>query len=95
MRTITLVSAALGAAFFMSGCALFDRVIEPATGAVARGIDRACTEGTSPLGVEARREIVAAINAKTMVGNHTPSDCDSDGLPDFEIDADGIPVPAS
>ena len=79
----------------LGGCAIVDRVLEPATGAVARGIDRACSEGTSTLGVEARREIVAAVNAKTTVGNHTPSDCDGDGLPDFEIDADGIPVPTS
>ena len=95
MRHLTLAMAALGAAFFVSGCAVFERVVEPATGAVARGIDEACVRGTSPLGVEARREIVAAINAQTTIGNHTPSDCDSDGLPDFEIDAGGIPVPAS
>ena len=79
----------------MSGCAVIEGVVEPATGAVARGIDRACREGRSPLGIEARREIVAAINAETTVGNHTPSDCDGDGLPDFEIDADGLPVPSS
>lgn len=93
MQKMMVLAAALGAAVFMSGCAIFERVVEPATAVTARGIDEACARGTSPLGVEARREIVAAINAKTNIGNHTPSDCDSDGLPDFAIDADGIPVP--
>ena len=79
----------------MSGCAVFDRVIEPAVGAVARGIDKACEQGTTPLAIEARRDIVGEINSRTTIGNHTPSDCDHDGLPDFEIDADGLPVPAS
>ncbi len=95
MNILTSAAVALGAAFFTSGCAVLDRVVEPATSAVARGIDEACARGTSPLGVEARREIVAAINARTTVGNHTASDCDSDGLPDFEIDPAGLPVPAS
>ncbi len=94
MSKLTLATAVLGAAFFVSGCALFDRVVEPAAGLVARGIDKACEQGTTPLAIEARREIVAEINGKTTIGNHTPSDCDSDGLPDFEIDASGTPVPA-
>lgn len=90
-----LAMAALGAVFFMSGCAVFDRVIDPAASVVARGIDEACEHGTTPLAIEARRDIVAEINGRTTVGNHTPSDCDNDGLPDFEIDADGVPVPVS
>ena len=93
MRHLRILAAASMAAFFVSGCALFERVVEPATDVVARGIDEACERGNSPLGIEARREVVAAINAKTVTGNHTPSDCDSDGLPDFAIDANGIPVP--
>ncbi len=90
------VNAAAGAlaAILIGGCAMLTPVVEPATDVVARGIDEACARGASPLGVEARRELVAAINSKTEVGNHTPSDCDGDGLPDFDIDADGKPVPA-
>ena len=90
-----LAVAALGAAFFVSGCAVLDRVVEPAAGVVARGIDKACEHGMTPLAIEARRDIVAEINGRTTIGNHTPSDCDNDGLPDFEIDASGLPVPAS
>ena len=86
-----IVSAALMAAFLMSGCG----VLQPAADVIARGIDEACEIGLDPLALEARRATVASINAATVVGNHTPSDCDSDGLPDFAIDTDGIPVPAS
>lgn len=93
MRNLKLATATLGVAFFLTGCALFDQVVEPAAGAIARGIDEACTRGLTPLAIEARKEIVAEINARTAVGNHTPSDCDSDGLPDFAIDSDGTPVP--
>ena len=85
------VSAALMAAFLMSGCG----VLQPAAEVIARGIDEACERGLEPLGLEARRAAVASINAATVVGNHTPSDCDGDGLPDFAIDAGGAPVPAS
>lgn len=62
---------------------------------IARGIDKACEHGTTPPAIEARRDIVAEINGRTTIGNHTPSDCDNDGLPDFEIDASGAPVPTS
>lgn len=91
MRKTVLAMAALGAAFFMSACA----ILQPAADVIARGIDEACERGMDPLALEARKATVASINAATVIGNHTPSDCDSDGLPDFEIDASGAPVPAS
>ena len=91
MKTLTLAAAALGAAFFMSACS----VLQPAADVIARGIDEACERGTTPLAMEARKATVASINAATNVGNHTPSDCDSDGLPDFAIDASGLPVSGS
>lgn len=90
MKSLT-VPAALMASFFMSGCGL----LQPAAEVIARGIDEACERGLDPLALEARRATVASINAATVVGNHTPSDCDGDGLPDFAIDAGGAPVPAS
>ena len=87
MRYLTLIIAALA----LTACTF----LEPATSVIARGIDEACERGMDPLALEARKATVAQINAATMVGNHTPSDCDSDGMPDFAIDADGIPLPAS
>ncbi len=85
------IAAALGAAFLMSACSY----LQPAADVVATVIDEACERGMDPLAMEARRATVASINAATNVGNHTPSDCDSDGEPDFAIDPGGIPVPAS
>ena len=79
---------ALMGIFMLAGCELADT----GTDVLARGIDEACERGMTPLGIEGRKQIVAEINAKTMVGNHTPSDCDSDGMPDFAIDANGIPI---
>lgn len=95
MRKPIPTMAALGAAFLMSACGVLQQVTEPATHVIARGIDEACADGITPLAIEARKATVAAINAKTTVGNHTPSDCDGDGEPDFPIDASGAPVPAS
>ena len=86
------VAAIVLAAVMTSGCAAVDQVVEPAAGAVARGIDEACARGTTLLAIEARKGVVAEINSRTEVGNHTPSDCDGDGLPDFAIDAEGMPV---
>ena len=83
-----LFAAAISAAFFMTGCA----ALESAAGVVAKAIDEGCERGLDPLALEARRATVASINERTMVGNHTPSDCDGDGKPDFEIDADGMPI---
>ena len=90
MRNLT-IPAALMAALFMSACSY----LQPAADVIARGIDEACERGMDPLAMEARRATVASINSATTVGNHTASDCDSDGLPDFEIDAGGAPLPGS
>lgn len=64
---------------------------DTATDVIARAIDKGCEHGMTPTGLEGRKAAVEDINSKTETGNHTPSDCDSDGLPDFEIDEDGIP----
>ena len=81
------------AALALSGCAVYDAVVEPTAGVIAKGIDRACESGNSLLAMEARRGLVAEINSKTQIANHTPTDCDGDGLPDFNIDANGQPLP--
>lgn len=83
---------AVAAIALLSGCGVKEKVVDTSTTAIAKGIDEACERGMSPLGIEARKTIVDEINAKTNVGNHTPSDCDSDGLPDFAIDNDGLVV---
>lgn len=67
-------------------------VVDTGTEVIARGIDEACQRGMDPLAMETRKTLVREINEKTVTGNHTPSDCDNDGLPDFDIDADGLPV---
>jgi hypothetical protein len=72
----------------LGGCAARDAGLD----AIARGIDEACERGMSSLAMEARKQAVKDINERTHVGNHTASDCDSDGLPDFAIDAGGLPV---
>lgn len=95
---ITRIFVGLLGLMFMAalgGCALFDKAAAPAFDVLATGIDKACADGLSPLAIEARKQAVAAINERTTVGNHTASDCDSDGLPDFDVDADGMPVMAS
>lgn len=79
--------------FALSGCAVYDAVVQPTAGVIAKAIDHACESGTTPLAMQARRSFVAEINSKTTVGNHTPTDCDDDGLSDFEIDANGMPLP--
>ena len=61
-------------------------------GTLARGVDEACERGMDALAMEARKRAVNEINARTAVGNWTPSDCDSDGTPDFEINPDGSVV---
>ena len=76
------------AAIALMGC----EVVDTGTDVLARGIDEACERGMTTLAIEGRKEIVREINEKTTIGNHTPSDCDSDGLPDFVIDANGIPI---
>ena len=81
------------AAATLSACQVAEQAIDVSTGALATGIDAACQGGMTPLAVEARRELVREINEKTTIGNHTPSDCDNDGVPDFNIDANGIPIP--
>ena len=75
-------------ALALAGC----EVTDTGTDVLARGIDEACERGMSSLAIEARKALVAEVNGKTTIGNHTPSDCDNDGMPDFEIDSDGIPV---
>lgn len=82
------------AALSLSGCAVYDAVAEPTAGVIAKGIDRACESGTGLLAMEARKAFVAEINSKTVVGNHTPTDCDNDGVSDFNIDANGMPLPS-
>lgn len=64
-------------------------------GTLARGVDEACERGMDPLAIEARKRLVEQINSRTVVGNWTASDCDSDGLPDFDIGPDGLPLPAT
>lgn len=60
-------------------------------GAAAKVVDEGCALGA--LGMAARVDAVREINARTTNGNYTASDCDSDGQPDFDIDANGQPVP--
>jgi hypothetical protein len=83
-----LAAMATLAALFLPACSF----LQPAADVIARGIDEACERGMDPLAMEARRATVASINRATTAGNHTPSDCDNDGLPDFNIDANGIPL---
>lgn len=80
------------AAMALIGCDALDAVVDTTTGAAATVVDRACENGMSPAAMEARKDIVDEINSKTTVGNHTPSDCDGDGLGDFEIGPDGMVV---
>lgn len=80
------------AALSLMGCEFTDTIVGTTTGAAATVVDRACASGMSPLAVEARMDAVDEINAKTTVGNWTPTDCDGDGMPDFEIGADGMVV---
>lgn len=88
MRNLILIGAAV---FSFTACEVRETVLD----VTARGIDEACEEGMSSLAIEGRKQVVRDINSRTVVGNHTPSDCDSDGLPDFEIDANGVPLPTS
>lgn len=66
-----------------------------ATQTLARGVDRACEEfNANPLtSLPLRKQAVGAVNLLTTQGNHTASDCDNDGMPDFDIDANGQPIP--
>lgn len=80
------------AALALSACAAFDTVVDTTTGAAATVVDRACAGGMGIAAIEVRKDIVDEINAKTTVGNHTPSDCDGDGVGDFEIGPDGMVV---
>ena len=69
----------------------------PVTQTLARGVDEACQQfNANPLvAMAARQQTVASINALTTIGNYTPADCNNDGQPDFEIDANGIPIPTA
>ena len=88
MRYLTFIIAALA----LSGCEAFDAVVDTTTGAAATVVDRACAGGMGPTAMALRMDTVDEINAKTTIGNHTPTDCDNDGLPDFEIGPDGMVV---
>lgn len=88
MRNLTLIILLLIGGS-LAGC---DTVVGTTTGAAATVVDRACANGMSALAVEARKDLVDEINSKTTVGNHTPSDCDGDGLGDFPIGPDGMVV---
>lgn len=69
----------------------------PVTQTLARGVDEACAQfNANPMiAMPSRMQSVGAINALTMTGNYTAADCDSDGQPDFEIDANGQPLPVT
>ncbi len=92
MKTVIVKAAALALAATLLGACGIEKVLEPAADVTARIIDEGCESGTSDFALEGRKEFVAEVNSRTEVGNYTPSDCDSDGLPDFEIDANGMPV---
>lgn len=77
-------------ALAMAGCT--ERGEDVAYGAAARVVDEGCGLGASPLGMEGRMKAVDEINERTTVGNYTASDCDLDGLPDFDIGPDGMVV---
>lgn len=79
-------------ALALTGCEAIDAVVDTTTGAAATVVDRACAGGMTIAAVEARKNLVDEINSKTTVGNHTPSDCDGDGVGDFEIGADGMVI---
>lgn len=83
----------LGFLLVLPACEITGQAVDWSTGALATAIDEACERGMTPLAIEGRKGLVAEINEKTSTGNHTPSDCDNDGLPDFAIDENGIPVP--
>ncbi|MGI9489295.1 MAG: hypothetical protein ACR2RF_26085 [Geminicoccaceae bacterium] len=67
----------------------------PVTQTLAKGVDEACAQfNANPLtALPLRKQTVGSINALTTNGNYTAADCDSDGQPDFEIDANGQPLP--
>ena len=85
------VLIAAAALIALAGCS--EQGKETLYGTIARGVDEACERGMSPLAIEGRKEAVREINSRTVTGNHTPSDCDSDGEPDFAMDANGVPLP--
>lgn len=80
------------AALSLGACEALDAVVDTTTGAAATVVDRACASGMTAAALELRKDTVDEINSKTTVGNHTPTDCDADGLPDFEIGPDGMVV---
>lgn len=89
-KTILFNALALPAlCLLLAACGARDTVLD----ITARGIDEACARGLGVLAIEARKQVVRDVNARTATGNHTASDCDSDGQPDFAIDANGIPLP--
>lgn len=69
----------------------------PITQITALAVDEACTQfNANPLlAMPSRMQAVGAINVLTTTGNYTAADCDSDGEPDFAIDANGVPLPAA
>lgn len=83
--------AIAGLCLFVVGCG------GPVTQTLAKGVDEACAQfNANPLtALPLRKQTVGAINALTVNGNYTPADCDSDGQQDFEIDANGQPLPAA
>ena len=78
-------------AFALSACG------GPVSQTLARGIDETCQRfNANPLvAMPSRMQAVGSINAFTTVGNYTAADCDSDGMPDFDIDANGQPLPVT
>lgn len=85
-----LILAMLGVA--LMACDALDAVVDTTSGAAATVVDRACSGGMSLAAIEARKDLVDEINSKTTIGNHTPTDCDNDGMPDFEIGSDGMVI---
>ncbi|MGI9507553.1 MAG: hypothetical protein ACR2RE_31325, partial [Geminicoccaceae bacterium] len=88
MRYLTLALLGLGGCY-LAGCG------GPVTQGLARGVDEACERfNLNPaISMPSRMQAVGAINALTTTGNYTAADCDSDGMPDFDIDANGQPLP--
>lgn len=80
------------AALALSGCEALDAVVDTTTGAAATVVDRSCASGMGIAAIEVRKDLVDEINSKTTIGNHTPSDCDGDGVSDFQIGPDGMVV---
>ena len=91
MRYLALIPLACAAALALSACG------GPVTQTLAKGVDEACEQfNRNPaISMPSRMQTVGSINSFTTQGNYTAADCDNDGQPDFDIDANGQPLPVT